>query len=205
MKEEKATLAEVQYIEKLFPSIKELSDPDLRQKVIQAWVNLWHRGNFAKIEDSSWDEEAAVKWNIDWPNYQHVEQVTRVCIAAGKAVKEYMGIDVNMDYLTAAALLHDCDKLVMYDGKTKKWTKEGKAVPHGFWSAMEAVNVGMPTEVVHMVSAHTRYSTKRPDSIEAVILHQVDFLACDVRLLAEGEHDQLVIEVNPRFAKFWTK
>jgi len=43
-------------------------------------------------------------------------------MAMAKVAKEVMGVEVNMDILIAGAILHDVDKAVLFDAKTKEPT-----------------------------------------------------------------------------------
>jgi len=176
--------ADTQYIENLLPSIKEITAPDIRQKVAQAWLNLWHEGSYRRIEDCSWFE--AMRGEITWSNHEHSEQVAKVAIAAAQAVREAQGIEVNMDYVIAGALLHDVDKLVTFDGRTHELTNKGAGLPHGFFGAKAALDVGLPVEIAHICLAHTSDSPTKPRTVEAVIVHFADFITGNVRMLVEG-------------------
>lgn len=187
---------EMKHVAELIPSIRQISDPEIREKVAKAWVTLWRAGYYARMEDCSWLETMATKFT--WPNYEHTEQVCQVAIAAAETVRRVQRVEVNMDYLIAAALLHDIDKFVMFDPKTRKLTQEGRFFPHGFYSAKAALDVGLPVEIAHMCSTHTAYSVAQPRTIEAVILHYADYMVADVRQITEGQ-DFLWGSVTPRY------
>lgn len=175
---------EMQHLEHLLPSIKMISDADIRRKVAQAWLQMWHRGNYERIEDCSWFE--VLRDHINWPNHEHTEQVARVAIAVAQAVGEAQGIKINMDYVISGALMHDVDKLLAFDGKTHDLTSEGACLPHGFLSAKAALDVGLPLAIAHICSAHTADSPIKPNTVEAVIVHFADFITGNVRMMAEG-------------------
>lgn len=172
------------HVESLLPALAKIQDSKLRKKVVDIWVEAWRDGNYEKVEDISWLES----WRnvFTWTNLDHVNQVTTLAIEVAKLAQEILGVKINMDYLIAGALVHDVDKGVMYDGKTKELTPIGKLLPHTAYSVYLSLKHKLPTEVIHMVASHTSYSMKRQMTAEALILHMVDYLSADLRNAKEG-------------------
>ncbi len=100
-----------------------------------------------------------------WP---HVKRVQRLCMQLAKTMKE-----VDVEVLSAAALLHDVGKYV---------EKENSAVDHGRISAEMAEeflsSVNFDEKKVNAVCQAIRVHThgEEPRSVEAEIVHDADFL-----------------------------
>jgi 7,8-dihydroneopterin 2',3'-cyclic phosphate phosphodiesterase len=172
------------HVESLLQDLTKIQDIDLRKKVIEIWAEAWRDGNFEKPEDMNWLES----WRhiFTWSNVDHTNQATAFAIGIAKLAQEIMGVEVNMDYLIAGALVHDVDKGVMYDGKTREETPIGKFLPHSAYSVYLALKHKLPIEIVHMISTHTSYSVKRQMTAEALILHMADYLTADLKNIKEG-------------------
>jgi hypothetical protein len=114
------------YILSLFPAIEKIKDDGIRQKVILTWYNAWKRGNFSRIEDGHQFEPARER--IAYTNVDHTNQVCRACERMGEMVAEVLNLQVTMDYLLAGALLHDVDKMVIFDARTGGFTEHRSSV-----------------------------------------------------------------------------
>jgi len=178
------TESDKKYVESLFPALAEIQDPNLREKVIGIWAEAWKDGNYEKIEDIGWWEPWRNKYT--WSNVSHTNQVTKCVMAMAKVTQEVMGMEVNMDYLIAAAILHDVDKAVLFDGKTKEPTEWLRKLPHASYSVYLVLKAGLPLDIAHMVLSHTAFSLKRQKTVEALILHMADYLIADLRNFKEG-------------------
>lgn len=172
------------YVESLFPDLPRIQDPELRRKVVDVWVEGWRDGNYEKLEDINWLE--AWRNALSWTNLEHTNQVTTLCLEIAKLAEKIIGVKINLDYLIAGALVHDVDKGVMCDGKTREATPIGKLLPHTAYSMYLGLKHALPIEVVHMIASHTIYSVKRQMTAEALILHMADYLSADLMNLKEG-------------------
>ncbi len=99
-----------------------------------------------------------------------------------KLVKEFHDIEVNRDMLLAGALLHDLSKVMEINvvGENFQESEFGKKIQHGFYAAYKAYEKQLPLELQHMLITHTPKSNVLPQSIEAVILHYIDFTDTDI-------------------------
>lgn len=183
-------------LEQLLPHLCDIKNVDLRSKVKAVWVKLWKEGEYENIEEPTWVAEW--KNQIDFPNITHTNQVTECAIAMAEVITKNFRVEVNLDYLIAGALLHDVDKLVSHHGS--KPTKIGKMLPHAFYSAHTALNLGLPIEVIHMIITHTAFSLVPPKSIEALILHYADYCMADALLMSRGL-DFLWSAVPPKYVR----
>lgn len=172
---------ELKYVEGLIPEINKIKDPDLREKVLKAWLIAWHKGNFKKLEDLPYGFGGVTL-------IQHTRAVTKISIDSSKTLHELHGLVFNMDYLIAAALLHDIDKYI-----TEKMDEKGKLVrdtkfPHGYLQAKIAQDLSIPDEIAHAVLVHSRqrFTVNRPETIEAMMVQDADILAMNALIINTG-------------------
>ena len=168
-----------QYIQKLFPRINDIKDVDIREKVISVWWGAWKESAFAKIEDLSQWEPAKEKLNIS--NVEHTNQMVECAIAIAQVVEREQNVKINMDTLIAASILHDADKILMFDPSSGKTTPMGTYLPHTGIAGHLALQAGLPMEIVHAIASHsTHYSSLPPKTPEAVILSNADHLMTEL-------------------------
>jgi len=168
-----------EYILKLFPEIEEIKDNEIKKGVIKAWLVTLDKTIYKKLEEVPQNIKVMPKGRS---LVEHVRVVTVSAIEIAKIYKKTSGIKVNLDYLIAACLLHDLDKLLGYEIKEGK--KERKAFyPHGVESAFITLEAGLPREIAHLVCVHTPSAIMKPQSpvkVEGLILQYVDVLHADV-------------------------
>jgi putative nucleotidyltransferase with HDIG domain len=183
------------YIIGLFPAILRIKEEMIRDRVVQTWHHAWKRSNFRRIEDLHQYEPAR-----EYLSYSNVDHTNQVCQAAqGMAVltAESLHLKVNLDHLLAGALLHDVDKMVIFDAKTGGWTETGRRVPHAVEGAVMARSEGLPEEVAHIVEAHSRaFSPRPPRSIEALIVRHADLLIAGAVYMARGLDMEQVLSAS---------
>ena len=173
------------YILQLFPTIKRIKDPELSQKVILLWYQAWKSSNFSRIEEVHQFEPA--RNYIAYTNVDHTNQVCRACEAIAAMVSEGLNLKLHMDYLLAGAILHDVDKIMIFDSKTGGFTERGRRSSHTAAGGALAREMGLPEEVAHIIEAHsTKFSPHPPKSIEALILRHADLIVANAFYMAQG-------------------
>ena len=155
----------------LLPEISDIKDTVLREKVVQIWQEACEDGNVKAPEKVPKNLK-----NTCYTLINHTRMVARLCITAAQLAMERHRIDANLDYLLAGALLHDVSKLLEIgaDGKEHFATEFGKKIQHGFYAAYKAYEKKLPLEIQHILVSHTPQSAIMPQSIEAVILYNID-------------------------------
>lgn len=179
------TKEELDYVASIFPEVNDIKSEELRQKVLEIWIDIWHESGWKKIEDAPKNPSNTG----ERPLYQHIRAVTQEAVATAEIVKNLHGIDYDSDVVIASGLLHDVSKLVEYqpgDGKAST-SKRGKLIQHAVYGAHKAWEKGLPDEIVHIIVSHTHNSNKRPSTWEGIIVHYVDYLDSDALLWAAGE------------------
>jgi putative nucleotidyltransferase with HDIG domain len=182
------------YVVRLFPAIGKITDEGVRDKVIQTWIHAWSRSNFQRIEDVHQYEPA--REYISYSNVDHTNQVCHACEKMGAIATEVLNLKLNGGYLLAGALLHDVDKMMIFNAKTGGLTEMGRQCPHAVAGAALARAEGLPEEVAHIIEAHsTKFSPFPPKSIEALIARHADLVVANAVYMTQGlEMDKVLSE-----------
>jgi putative nucleotidyltransferase with HDIG domain len=163
---EKANLA------KQLPLINNISDKNLRDLVFQIWATLVRESPYHDIgEAPNFTKE--LMGDDDETLVRHTNTVVKMSDAVARVFHQAYGTTINYDTLLAGAILHDVDKLLLYErkGDSVELTALGRTVPHGEYGARVAEQAGLPQEVVNIIASHSPTQRKSlPASIEAVIV-----------------------------------
>lgn len=178
-------------IEKLFnQQLRKINDTDLREKVVEIWVNAanqggWQPEELEKIPFTLLTETKGI--NL----IEHTIAVTEGALGLATAIKEnYREIpfEINFDWLIAGGLLHDVGKLMEIErtgeGKYQK-SHQGKCARHPISGAILVAQAGLPEEIVNIVACHAKEGEGRPKRIETVLIHQADFATFDPMVMME--------------------
>src|SRR5438876_6956215 len=175
-------------IAKLFPSLMQIKDESLREKVAAVWNEAITTGCGGK--GWTFDELRAVKFtllagDIDMTFVEHLNSCALQCIAIADVLEKSFrcGIPIHRDYLIAGALLADVGKALEYDkdaaGKVIQG-KFGQQLRHPFSGVALAYKHGIPGEVMHIIATHSHEGDKVERSIESIIFHHADFVDFDI-------------------------
>ncbi len=162
-------------IESIFNELQWIKDKKLRDKVVEVWKVAADRGNWKNLDN--------VPFTLLFENSGKLTDHTKRITNIAKKVLEIRKEDLNQDYLIAGALLHDVGKLLEYvikDGKVVKG-EFGEVFRHPVSGALLAAELGLPTEIVHIIYAHSHEGDKTKRSPEAVIVHHCDFIDFGIR------------------------
>lgn len=155
----------------IFPELDEIRDAALRRAVVAVWDRLWAMSEYERLED------VPVSVKITYPHIRHAQAIVKVALAAARIWEEVHGTTFDRDHLIAGALLMDVSKLVETrrrpDGGDEA-TDIGKAVPHAWYAAHLALELGVPLPVVHIITVHSPNSGKAPATREAMLLDRID-------------------------------
>jgi putative nucleotidyltransferase with HDIG domain len=181
----------VKEIAGLFPSLMEIKDESLRERVAAVWNEAITTGCGRK--GWTFDELRAVKFtllagDIDMTFVEHLNSCARQCIAIADVLESSFrcGIPIQRDHLVAGALLADVGKPLEYDkdasGKVVQG-KFGQQLRHPFSGVALAHKHGIPGEVLHIIATHSHEGDKVERSIESIIFHHADFVDFDIAKL----------------------
>ncbi len=156
-----------------FPEIKEIKDEELRKKVVKTWVMAMERGGWNELKGIPYTLVIETKREF----VEHTRMVTKTAMGAAKARG-----DLNMDYVIAAALLHDVGKLLEFTVKDGKVVKSdyGKMIRHPVSGAILAAEAGLPDEIVHAIVAHSKEGDAVKRTPLAVLIHHCDFIDFEI-------------------------
>ena len=118
-------------LKRLFPKISLITDPTLADKVARVWLDIWKKSNWKNLE------EIPYTTTIKKSTVKHLRSTARSAVAVAKILKELHGVEVNLDYLVAGALLHDVSKPIEYSSQGGR-TPLGQKIPHGSYGIAAA-------------------------------------------------------------------
>ena len=179
------TKGEKDHISRLFPAIQKIQNKEIREKVILTTYNAWKSGNFGKVEDThQWEP---VRNRISYTNVEHTNQVCQASEKMADLLEQMLKFRIQRDYLLAGAILHDVDKMVIFDAQSGGFRESGGKLKHAETGASLALKEGLPEEVAHIIGAHSpTYSSTPPKTMEALIVNVADLLVARSAYLAKG-------------------
>ena len=163
----------------ILPEITKIESPDLKEKVIEVWLNA--------IKSGGWEKEdlKSIPFTLLIPDTEidlitHTRSVCRIAEFIADLFREIYRekLPLNKDYLLAGALLHDVGKLLEYQKSERGVEKshQGKYIRHPFSGTALAMSAGLPPEVIHLIATHAKEGNLGVRSPEAIIIHYADFM-----------------------------
>jgi putative nucleotidyltransferase with HDIG domain len=167
-------------VEKIWPELGWIEDPELRRRVTDCWVLAFERspldpGDLTRIPFTLKVPDCPVSF------LAHKRLVVHVARQSGLAIREFFGaaLPVDMDTLVAGAILADVGKLLEYEGDGEGGTRQslrGKYLRHPFTGVALAMECGLPDAVCHIVATHAGEGDMVARTTEAWIVHHADFM-----------------------------
>jgi len=186
-------------IEILFKNqLDNIKDQTLRKSVVKTWVLACEQGNWKSL-----DELKKIPFTLLVDTHgidliEHTVAVTEGAVALGKtqvAVYKNPPYRIDFDRLYAGGLLHDVGKLLEYEPDGSGWYRKslsGKYARHPISGAVIAAECNVPEDVRNIIICHSKEGEGRPQVVEAVFVHQVDFATFNPLLMKQNG---LLIEV----------
>mgnify|MGYP001076144435 CR=1 FL=1 len=156
------------------PELELIQNEEYKKAVIDIWEETYKKSEWERLEDVPKNNKVRA-----YSNVQHTRSVTLQAIACAEIVENIHNIEVDKDVLITSSLLHDISKVFEYDNNGNK-TNYGKMMQHGVYSVSKAAEHRLPLEIQHCIVTHTELSKVMPQTIEALILHYVDYLDSDL-------------------------
>jgi hypothetical protein len=150
-----------QTIRKTFPLIGQIKDVKLRECVVNAWYIAWKESSFKNLKDAPFgipeDAPPGVTPFEGDTLVKHTNAVASAALAMGRLLIEQYDVKINIDYVIAAAILHDLDKIVMYESKGGRiiHSELGGKIVHGAYGGHIALLAGLPQDIVFIIMAHS--------------------------------------------------
>jgi hypothetical protein len=167
-----------------FPELRQISDPGLREKVIDVWVDSLAIGGWT-IDELQAIPFTLLAGDIDIRFLEHVRTCARMSIAIHDVLKDAYGdrVPLQRDHLIAGSLLADVGKPIEYvkdaSGRPAKGTR-GDMLRHPFSGVGLCWKHGLPDEVMHIVATHSKEGDHVQRTLESIIFHHADFVDFDV-------------------------
>ncbi len=164
----------------LWPELDWIKDEKLREQVTNTWALALEQSpldakDLLTIPFTLKVEKCPVSFMA------HKRAVVHISLASAKAMQEFMGeaLPIDFDVVVAGAILADVGKLLEYekiDGRSVV-SDYGKYVRHPFSGVGLAMQCSVPEEVCHIIAAHAGEGNLVKRSTEAYIVHHADFMS----------------------------
>ncbi|MBN1996010.1 HDIG domain-containing protein [candidate division KSB1 bacterium] len=166
-------------VNKLWPELEWIVDPDLREKTARVWETALERSVLSAENLETIPFTLLIK-DVQVSFMTHKRAVVHMAKVCGKQINHFFHntLPVNMDVLIAGAILCDVGKLLEYDKKDGHVVQGsyGKYLRHPFSGVALAEQCGLPPAVCHIIAAHATEGDHVKRSVEAYIVHHVDFM-----------------------------
>jgi len=180
----------VEDIYELIPEHNEISDPELKRKCAETFLEAIKRGGW---EEKGGIEKCPLQVGLladDCPasGLDHMRKVAAIATRVYDHLGEWLNTigKCDRDVVIAGALLHDVGKLMSYtldeNGKPAN-APDHDMFNHCVWGAYLAKNNGLPDSVVHIILTHSlAQAPEGPRALvtpEARIVKNSDHIAWD--------------------------
>ena len=167
-------------VERLWPELEWIADPQLREQVTQSWMVAFERSPLDP------DDLERIPFTLLIPDcpatfMEHKRCVVHIARRSAEAMNEFLGraLPIDMDVVIAGAILADVGKVLEYewvDGVAVQ-SARGQALRHPFTGVAVAMECGVPDEVSHIIATHAAEGNLVTRSTEAWIVHHADFMS----------------------------
>lgn len=176
------TIGKSELMEKL-PQFRLIGDDALREETLTIWQEACAQADWERLEDIPFGP------GLDPARFgflHHVALVTQYSYEVACAYNRMEEVQLNLDYVTVGALLHDVCKIVEYSASGGR-TEWGKMVSHAIYGVAACRQHHLPIEIIHIVASHTAKLSMPNKSPEAIIVSKCDSIAAGcVHLLEDN-------------------
>ncbi len=176
---------------------KKIRDKELREKVVKFIEDSELSSKHFKQYKKEKLERAGSVFGISNSSMGPVErdiishtiQVTELSIEAAKVFERNYGLELDMDSLVAAAILHDIMKAYEFHrDEDNDLVPTGLPLDHTIIAVAELYHRDFPEDIIHIVASRPgEAGTTTPRSFEAVIFHHVDSMCSVVEYYIESK------------------
>jgi len=124
------TEMEKEKLAKQLPLINRISDGKLRDLVFEVWAKLLRESPYHDISEAP-NFTKELMGDDDETLVRHTNTVVKMSEAVARVFQRAYGFTLNYDTLLAGAILHDVDKLLLYErqGDSVELTELGRCTP----------------------------------------------------------------------------
>jgi len=169
---------EKEKIVELFPGINSINNEELKEKVINTIKEAVEKGGWEYSDLKNIPFTLLIE-NCEVSLIDHTNAVLEVAVKIGETFQKfYPDLEIDMDYLISAAVLHDVGKFLEYTKQGDKIvkSKNGKYLRHPFTGMALAYKNGLPEEICHCIGGHSKEGDHAPRSKLSVIINHADFV-----------------------------
>ena len=168
-------------VQELWPELAWIKDKNLRKQTQKTWELALER-SVLKAEDLFnipftllCDKDEVVSF------MDHKRCVVHISRKSGEDMNKFFKgkLPIDLDVLIAGAILCDVGKLLEYEKDQEGNIIQGnygKYLRHPFSGVAIAEECKVPARVCHIIAAHAGEGDKIKRSVEAYIVHHVDFM-----------------------------
>jgi putative nucleotidyltransferase with HDIG domain len=167
-------------VEKLWPELAWISNPELRNKVTATWIRAFELSPLVP------EDLKVIPFTLLIPNcpvtfLEHKRAVVHIARKSAESMREFLGraLAIDLDTVIAGAILADVGKLLEYEkveGKCRQ-SERGRYLRHPFTGVALAMECGVPDPVCHIIAAHAAEGDLVKRTVEATIVHHADFMS----------------------------
>ena len=167
-------------VERLWPELEWISDPQLKEQVTNTWVVAMERSPLAP------EDLERIPFTLLIPDcpatfMEHKRCCVHIAKRSAESMDDFLGkaLPIDMDVVVAGAILAVVGKVLEYeevDGKAMQ-SSRGRALRHPFTGVAVAMECGVPDEVCHIIATHAGEGNMVTRTTEAWIVHHADFMS----------------------------
>lgn len=164
----------------IWPEIDWIKNEELRRNTKNAWEYAIEKSVLSAEDLETIPFSLLIKdCQVSFMN--HKRTCVQLAVDMANLMKKNFGdeINIDMDLLTAGAILIDVGKLMEYeivDGKLAT-SAAGKLVRHPFSGVAIADRFGLPAAVQHIIGTHSKEGDLGKRTVESIIVHHADFVS----------------------------
>lgn len=156
-----------------FPSVADIEDEDLGDSVVDAWEIALTENGSPDLDSVLWFGPYQAKLGLsDEYLVDHIGDVVAAATALAGAFIDRRDAPIDLDIVTAGALVHDMSHVAEFDGSA--WSPVGELLGHPHYGVYAARRAGLPLEVQHIVLSHPPTTATDPATLEAEIVARAD-------------------------------
>ena len=159
---------------------KRIKDTDLRKKVADILKHpaMSHKGLAGRYGPADIKEApASIQFHHTYEKglLEHTYAVTKLSISVAETINSVYKLELDLDALIAAALVHDIGKLWRMKKGPSGWQATDLSLDHTMAGTAELYSRHFPEKVLHIVASHFgENGPTPPGTMEALIFHTVD-------------------------------
>ena len=167
------------------PMLDKVQASDIRSLILDVWQEAWRKSDWNDITDCPSNPKLA-----GLPIIRQANSVAEMALAVASIMSSaYDEFSFDTDLLIAGGLLLDASKIVEMepngDAGGARFSKLTKVMPHAIYAAHMALSNNASDDIVNVILSHTKHVGATPISVEAVVLHYVDYMVADCMRFGE--------------------